>query len=117
MRATIEFRIFCLPVSSLKTKKIKHKNLKLCLLLCIGVKLVSHSKGEYRWRVAENRLLRRTLEPKREEIARDWRRLRNEELHNLHTPPNFRVIKSRMDRWACSTNGSHEMKRRATQKT
>jgi hypothetical protein len=34
--------------------------------------------------------------PIREEVAGDWRRLHNEELHNLYTSPNnIRVIKSR----------------------
>jgi hypothetical protein len=37
-----------------------------------------------------------TSGPKREEMAGDWRRLHNEELHNLSTSPHiFRVIKSR----------------------
>jgi hypothetical protein len=34
-------------------------------------------------RVFENRALRRTLGPKREEVAGGWRRLHNEELHNF----------------------------------
>jgi hypothetical protein len=44
--------------------------------------------------VFENRVLRRIFGPKREEVARGWRRLHNEELHKLYGPPNiFRVIK------------------------
>jgi len=39
--------------------------------------------------------------PKWEEVAGGWRRLHNEELHNLYTSLNvFRVIKSRRMRWA-----------------
>jgi hypothetical protein len=39
-------------------------------------------------------MLRRIFGPKREEVAEGWRRWRNEELHNLYTPPNIiRVIK------------------------
>jgi hypothetical protein len=46
-------------------------------------------------------LLRGTSGPKREEVAGDWRRLHNEELHNLYTSPNvIRVIKSGRMRWA-----------------
>jgi hypothetical protein len=53
-------------------------------------------KEEHRLRV-----LRRIFGPKREEEAGGWRRLHNEELHNLYDSPNvIRVIKSRMMRWA-----------------
>jgi hypothetical protein len=46
--------------------------------------------------VPENRVLRRILGPKREEVAGDWRRLHNEELHNLCISPTIiRVMKSR----------------------
>jgi hypothetical protein len=51
---------------------------------------------EQRLRVFGNRVLRRIFRPEREEVAGDWRRLHNEELHNLYTSPNnIRVIKSR----------------------
>jgi hypothetical protein len=44
-----------------------------------------------------NRVLRRIFRPKREEVAGGWRRLHNEELHNLYSSPNIiKVIKSRM---------------------
>jgi hypothetical protein len=34
-------------------------------------------------------------------VTRDWRKLRNEELHNLHSSPNIiRMIKLRRVRWA-----------------
>jgi hypothetical protein len=43
--------------------------------------------------------LRRIFGPKREEDG-SWRKLHNDELHNMHSSPNIvRVIKSRM-RWA-----------------
>jgi hypothetical protein len=46
--------------------------------------------------VFENRVLRRIFGPKR-----DWRKLHNEELHNLYSSPNIiRMIKSRRMRWA-----------------
>jgi hypothetical protein len=48
----------------------------------------------------ENRVLRRMFETKMEEGAGDWRRMRNEELHNLYTSPNIvMVIKSRKMNW------------------
>jgi hypothetical protein len=34
--------------------------------------------------VFENRMLRRIFGPKREKVAGGWRRLHNEELHNLY---------------------------------
>jgi hypothetical protein len=40
-------------------------------------------------------VLRRIFGPSREEVAGRWRRLHNEELHNLYTSPNIiRAIKS-----------------------
>jgi hypothetical protein len=51
--------------------------------------------------VFENRVLRRIFRPKRDEVMGDWRKLHNEELHNLYSSPNiFRMIKSRRMRWA-----------------
>jgi hypothetical protein len=45
-------------------------------------------------KVFENRVLRRIFVPKREEMTGDWRRLHNEELHNLYASLNIiRVIR------------------------
>jgi hypothetical protein len=50
--------------------------------------------------VFENRVQRRIFGPKRKEVMGGWRRLHNEELHNLYTSPNvIRVIKLRIMRW------------------
>jgi hypothetical protein len=47
-------------------------------------------------RVFENRVLRRIFGPNREEVRGYWKKLYNEELHNLHSSSNIiRVIKSR----------------------
>jgi hypothetical protein len=46
--------------------------------------------------VFENRVLRRIFGPKRDEVTGGWRKLHNEELHNLYSSPSIiRVIKSR----------------------
>jgi hypothetical protein len=52
-------------------------------------------------RVLENGVLRRIFGPKRDEVTKDWKKLHNEELHNLYSSPDIiRMIKSRRIRWA-----------------
>jgi hypothetical protein len=46
--------------------------------------------------VFENRVLRRIFGPKRDEVLGGWRKLHNEELHNLYSSPN--IIRIRMRR-------------------
>jgi hypothetical protein len=47
-------------------------------------------------RVFENRVLMRIFEPKRDEVTGEWRKLHNEQLHDLYSLPTIvRVIKSR----------------------
>ena len=49
----------------------------------------------------ENKVLRRILGPRRDEVTAEWRRLHNEEINVLYSSPNIvRVIKSRRLRWA-----------------
>jgi hypothetical protein len=44
----------------------------------------------------ENRVLRRTLGPRADEVTENWTKLHNEELHNLYSSPSIiRMIKSR----------------------
>jgi hypothetical protein len=52
-------------------------------------------------RVFDNRVLRRIFGSKREEVVGGWRRLHNEELHNIHSLPHIiRVMKSSNMRWS-----------------
>jgi hypothetical protein len=58
-------------------------------------------KEERRLRVFKNGVLRRIFGPKRDEITRDWRKLRNEELNDLFCSPSiFWLVKLRRIRWA-----------------
>jgi hypothetical protein len=50
--------------------------------------------------VFENGVLRRILELKRDEVMGGWRKLHNEELHDLYSSPSIiRIIKFRRMRW------------------
>jgi hypothetical protein len=44
-------------------------------------------REERRLRVFENTVLRRIFGPKREEVTREWRKLRNEDLNDLYSAP------------------------------
>jgi hypothetical protein len=50
--------------------------------------------------VFENRVLRRVFGPKGDEGTRDWGKLHNEELNDLYSLFNVRMIKSRRMGWA-----------------
>jgi hypothetical protein len=51
--------------------------------------------------VCENRVLGRTFGPKRDKVIGGWRKLHDEELHNLYSSPSIiRMIKPRRMRWA-----------------
>jgi hypothetical protein len=46
--------------------------------------------------VFENRVLRRIFGPKRNEVTGEWRKLHNEEFHDLYSSPSIiRIIKAR----------------------
>jgi hypothetical protein len=52
--------------------------------------------------VFENRVLRRIFEPKRDKVTGEWRKLHNEELHDMYSSPNIiKIMKSRRRmKWA-----------------
>jgi len=51
---------------------------------------------EHGLRMFEIRLLRKILEPKRQKVARSWRKLHNEELHDLYSLPHVRKLKNKV---------------------
>jgi hypothetical protein len=84
---------FGLISKNLKIKIYKTVILSFVLYGCKAWSLTL--RKEHGLRVIENRVLRKILGPKREE-DRSWRKLRDDELHNLYSSPNIvRVIKSR----------------------
>jgi hypothetical protein len=60
-----------------------------------------------------NRVLRRIFGPKRVEVTEEWRKLHNEELHDLYSLPSIiKIIKPRRMRWAgrVARMGKREMR-------
>jgi hypothetical protein len=51
--------------------------------------------------VFDNRVLRKTFEPKKNDVMGEWRRLHSGQLHNFYSSPNIiRQIKARRMNWA-----------------
>jgi hypothetical protein len=87
----------CLLSRNVKVKIYKTVILPVVLYGCETWSLTL--REEHRLRVFENRVLRRILGPKRDDVTGEWRKLHSEELHTLYSYPNIiRQIKLRM-RW------------------
>jgi hypothetical protein len=89
--------LFLLISKNLKIKIYKTVILPVVLYGCETWSLTL--REEHRLRVFDNRVLRRIFGPKREEDG-SWRKLHNDELHNLYSSPYIvRVVKARKMRW------------------
>jgi hypothetical protein len=97
-----------------KNVNTTNRNTEVLLYTRKEVGLLPHTENEYEtWsltsseehglRMFENRVLRKIFELKREEVAGGWRRLHNEDLHNLYPSPN--VIRMMKEDEACSSHG------------
>jgi hypothetical protein len=76
--------------SRLLSRNVKVKIYKTILLPVVlyGCETWSLTlREEHRLSVFENRVLRRIFGPKRDEVTGEWRKLHNEELHNLYSSP------------------------------
>ena len=96
-------------VQNLLSSRVLSKNLKIKIYRTIILPVVLYGceawsltlREERKLRVFENMVLRRILEPRRDEVTGERRRLHIEELNDLYSSPNIVwVIKSRRMRWA-----------------
>jgi hypothetical protein len=78
----------CLLSSRLLSRNVKVKIYKTLILPVVLYWCETWSltlREEHRLRVFENKVLRRIFVPKRDEVTGEWRKLHNEELHNLYS--------------------------------
>jgi hypothetical protein len=87
----------CHSVQNLLSSRLLLKNVKVRIYKTIILPVVLYAcetwslplREEHKLRVFENRVLRRIFGPKRDEVTGGWRKLHNEELHNLYSMPSI----------------------------
>jgi hypothetical protein len=83
----------CHSVQSLLSSRLLSRNVKVKIYKTIVLLVVLYGCGtwsvtlreEHRLRICENRVLRRTFGPKRDEVTGEWGKLHSGELHNLYS--------------------------------
>jgi hypothetical protein len=96
MLATIQFSLLSSRLLSRNVKVKIYKTIMLPVVLygCDTWSLML--REEHRLRVFENSFLRNIFGRKRDEVTGNWRKLHNEELHNLYSSPHIiKQVKSR----------------------
>jgi hypothetical protein len=96
----VSFPLAFLPITYTRSIIIYRTiNLPVVLYGCKTLYLIL--KEVQRLRVFGNRVLRRIFGPNRDEMMGGWRKLRNEELHDLYSSLSIiRISKSRRMKWA-----------------
>jgi hypothetical protein len=84
---------FCLPAFCQKYKDENGQNCDFSVVLYAGGTWSVALRDEHELRVIQNRVLREILGSKGKEVLRDWKRLDNEELHDLYSPNVIRARK------------------------
>jgi hypothetical protein len=96
-------------VQNLLSPRLLSKNVKVRIYKTIILPVVLYGceiwsltlREEHKLRVFENRVLMRIFGPKRDGVMGGWRKLHNEELHDLYSSPSIiRIIKSKRMRLA-----------------
>jgi hypothetical protein len=106
-------------VQSLLSSRLLSRNVKVKIYKTIILRVVLYGcetwsltlREEHRLRVFENRVLRRIFRFKRDEVTVEWRKLHDEELHNLF-PDIIRQVKANEVGGAC---GTHERGQKSVQ--
>jgi hypothetical protein len=62
-------------------------------------------REEHRLRVFENRVLRRIFRTEKNEVTEGWRKMHNEDFHNVYSSSSIIEMKSRRMRWAGAMHG------------